>query len=335
MNRLLLIPVIVLFLAACGSKKNNKANIDPNDTLSTSLSLINEQIKNDPDNPNLLYERSKLYFSQKFLDKALEDINRAISLDSSRAPFYLHQSDVFYATNKIGEAKKAIEKSLQLDPKSKDANAKMGELQYYLKDYVAAFKYLDAALRIDPYYAKVYFIKGLCFKENGDTNLAISSFRTCVEQDPDYFHAYMQLGNIMAEKNNRLAIDYYSNAIRVNGSMIEAYYGLGYFYQEHGDPEKAIKTYESLLQIDPHNGPTKHNIGYIYLFKFEDPGKSIPHFTDALNDDPRLVNAWYHRGIAYEKLGKKELALKDYKNAIDLAPEFDMAKERYSKLGGK
>ena len=101
MKRLLVIPVIVFVLASCGGKKTNKPIIDPKDTLSTSLDLINNQLINDPDNPNLLYERSKLYYNQKSLDKALEDINKAIGIDSSRANFYLHQSDVYYAVNKM------------------------------------------------------------------------------------------------------------------------------------------------------------------------------------------------------------------------------------------
>jgi tetratricopeptide (TPR) repeat protein len=335
MNKIAAFGVFVLLLLSCGNKKTHPPEINPKDSLSTSMNLINDQIKNDPDNPNLLYERSKLFYNQKLVDKALEDINKAIGIDSSKAPFFLHQSDVYYAMNKISEAKTAIEKSLQLDPKSREANAKMGELQYYLKDYANAFKYLDEALRIDPYYAKVYFIKGLCFKENGDTTLAISSFRTCIEQDPDYFHAYMQLGDIMSKQNNPLAIDYYTNAIRVNGSMVEAYYGLGYYYQEHGQPEDAIKVYNDLLKIDPRNAPAQHNIGYTYLFKLNDPGRSISYFTDALLDDQGLVNAYYHRGYAYEKLGKKELAIKDYKKCRALSPDFDLPKERLKKLGVK
>jgi tetratricopeptide (TPR) repeat protein len=335
MNRMVLWVMATFLIASCGSKKIKDPVINPKDSLSTSLNLINDQIKNDPENPNLLYERSKLYYNQKLVDKSLEDITKAVSIDSSQAPFFLHLSDVYYAMNKISEAKKAIEKSLQLDPKSREANAKMGELQYYLKDYGNAFKYLDEALRIDPYYAKAYFIKGLCFKENGDTSLAISSFRTCVEQDPDYFHAYMQLGDIMSRQNNPLAIDYYSNAIRVNGSMVEAYYGLAYFYQEHGQPEEAIEVYDDLLKVDPHNAPAKHNIGYTYLFKLNEPGKAVNYFTDAILDDQELVNAYYHRGYAYEKLGKKDLAIKDYKKATALDPEFNLPKERLKKLGAK
>jgi tetratricopeptide (TPR) repeat protein len=335
MNRVIACLVILLTIASCGQKKKIDTDANPKDSLSTSLNLINDQIKNDPDNPNLLFERSKLYYNQKLVDKASEDINRAITLDSTKANFYLHQSDVFYAMHKIAEAKKAILKSLQLDPKSREANAKMGELQYYLKDYENAFKYLDEALRIDPYYAKAYFIKGLCFKENGDTGLAISSFRTCIEQDPDYFHAYMQLGDIFSQQHNPIAIDYYTNAINVNGSQVEAYYGLAYFYQEHGNPEEAIAVYDDLLKVDPRNAPAKHNIGYTYLFKLNDPGKSINWFTEAILDDQALVNAYYHRGYAYEKLGKKELAIKDYKKSLELEPEFELAKERLKKLGAK
>ncbi len=334
MNRILALVVIVLVLASCGKSTQVKKDPNPKDTLTYSLDLLNEQIKGDPNNPNLLYERSRIYYNQKILDKSMEDIQKALSIDSSQATYFLHYSDVLYAVNKISEAKRAIQKSLELDPKSREANAKMGELHYYLKDYQTAFRYLDEALRIDPYFAKAYFLKGMCFKENGDTTLAISSFRTCVEQDPDYFHAYMQLGNIMAAQDNPMAVDYYTNALRVNGMMIEAYYALGYFYQEHGDPEQAIEVYDDLLQIDPRNAPTKHNIGYIYLFKLNDPGKAVNYFTDALLDDQRLVNAYYHRGYAYEKLGKKDLAIKDYKKALELYPEFDLAKERLRKLGG-
>lgn len=335
MNRWMIISFAAFMLISCGKANKIDKDKNPTDTLSTTLNLLNSQIENDPENPNLLYERSKLFYNQKLLDKAMDDITKALSIDSNQSIFYLHYSDVLYAVNKISEAKKAIEKSLQLDPKSRDANAKMGELHYYLKDYSVAFKYLDEALRIDPYYAKVYFIKGMCFKENGDTTLAISSFRTCIEQDPDYFHAYMQLGNIMADQDNPMAIDYYTNALRVNGTMIEAYYGLAFFYQEHGQPDKAIEVYNDLLDIDPRNAPTKHNIGYTYLFKLNDPGKAIPYFTDALLDDQKMVNAYYHRGYAYEKTGKRDLAIKDYKKAVELAPEFDLPNERLRKLGAK
>lgn len=318
---------------SCGGKKSSSTN--GNDSIVNKLDILNEQIENDPNNANLYYERANYYYAIRNAKDAGLDIAKAIELDSMIAKFHLLQSDIFYATNQVDKAQTAIEKSIKLDPKSEEANLKMGELKFYLKNYKDAFKYLDEALRINKYNAKTYFIKGMCFKENGDTGLAISSFRTCIEQDPQFFHGYMQLGNLMAAQNNPLAENYYLNAIEVNNTQIEAFYALGYYYQEHGRSDDAIKVYGDLLKMDPKNAPTIHNIGYIHLFKKSDPAKSLQYFTDALNIDPRLDNAQYHRGVAYQQLGNKEPAIADFKKVLERNPDFQLAKDRLKELGVK
>lgn len=328
---LLLTPAVI----SCSGKKNGHTDNDSQDTTITRLDILNEQLEKDPDNAGLLFERAGIYYKSKLLDKGLTDIQKAISIDSTKSDFYLLESDFYYATNKITEARTAIEKAIQLNPQNKEANTKMGELQYYLGDYAQAFKYLDAALKIDPYDARVYFTKGMCFKELGDTDLAISTFRTTIEQDPDYFHAYMQLGNIFAAQDNPIAIDYYNNAIQVNPGMVEAHYALGYYLQEHNNPDGALKVYNDLLMFDPQNAPTLHNIGYIYLFDKNDPDAAINWFTKALDADSRIVNGYYHRGLAYETKKDYVLARKDYEQAIVLDPGFELAQKQLNKIKGK
>jgi len=335
MKNYLLIVAAVLSLAAsgCSTKPSPKTEKQPvTDSLSASLELLNQQLEKDPDNPGLLYERALIFYENKLLDKGLADIEKAVSIDSTRSDYFLLRSDFYYAMNRIDDAGASIEKAIKLDPKNKEANVKMGELQYYLGNYLSAFKYLDDALRIDPFQAKVYFIKGMCFKENGDTALAISSFRTAVEQDPDYFHAYMQLANIYAAQDDPLAINYYNNAIMVNPSMVEAHYGLAYYLQEHGKPDDAIKIYTDLLSIDPKNAPAMHNIGYIYLFYKGDAQGAITWLTQAVTADPDIVNGYYHRGYAYELMKDFASARKDYEKALQLEPEFQLAKDRLKKL---
>lgn len=326
--------LLSLLVAACSGKPKN-GNPDPDvthDSIGNALEILNQRLSEDPNNTGLLYERARWYYDHKLLDRGLEDITKAISLDSTQSNYYLLQADFFYATNKISEAKTAIQKAIDRNPKNKDAMVKMGELQYYLGDYAQAFKYLDDALRIDPFQAKVYFIKGMCFKENGDTNLALSSFRTAVEQDPDYFNAYMQLAAIYAARNDDMAIDYYNNAILVNPSMVEAHYGLAYYLQEHGKPDGAIKVYNDLLSIDPNNAPALHNIGYIFLFYKGEPESSLTWFTKAVTADPMIVNGYYHRGYAYELMKDYANARIDYEKSLKLDPEFTLAKDRLSKI---
>lgn len=340
-NRLYKLTIAFLTLAAtmlilpsetgCGNKnkQQDKPISEITDTLEQKLKILNERINDDPKNPQLLYQRAQVYYNQKNLYKGLEDIIRAIDMDSSDAKYHLLLADFYYADTKVEDARNSIQKALKLDPNNVEANIKMGELLFYLGDYVNMFGYLDVALKQDPYRAKVYFIKGMAFKEMGDTNLAISSFNTSIEQDPDYFDAYMQLANIYSERKNPLAIQYYNNAIRISPFMIEAHYGLGFFLQENGKPDDAIKIYNDLLSIEPNNAATLHNIGYIFLFYKNDPAASIQWFDKSALANPKAVNTFYHRGYAYELMKNYAKAREDYEKAIQLNNGvFDLAESR-------
>ncbi len=44
-------------------------------------------------------------------------------------------------------------------------------------------------------------------------------------------------------------------------------------------------------------------------------------YTRALTHDPRHFRALFNRGFAYDKLGKLDLAIKDYSLAIEVSEE--------------
>src|SRR5690606_5586069 len=155
----------------------------------------------------------------------------------------------------------------------------------YQRNFKKMFNYLDSALYIDPYIAKVYFLKGLGFLSMNDTNLAISSFQTATEQNPDYFEAYLQLAHIFSEKDNPTAIELYKTAIQLDETSVEARYGLAYYLQEHNDVETALNMYKDLTVKVSDYAPAYHNIGYIYLFYKQDPKSAIPWFTKAIQAD--------------------------------------------------
>ena len=58
----------------------------------------------------------------------------------------------------------------------------------------------QSKLKIDETIAKGYFLKGMCYKESGDTTRAISSFQTACEQDNQYYDAYVETGRLFAAK---------------------------------------------------------------------------------------------------------------------------------------
>src|SRR5204863_8321405 len=141
------------------------------------------------------------------------------------------------------QAISSFEKSIALDPKNITAELKLAELFLLLKKYQQSLDHADNALRIDKTNAKAYFIKGFMFKETGDTARAISSFQTAVEQNPGYFDAYIQLGNLLTRKKNNLALNYYDHALQLNKDAPDALYGKAMYYQENDSVEAAEKIY--------------------------------------------------------------------------------------------
>jgi tetratricopeptide (TPR) repeat protein len=135
----------------------------------------------------------------------------------------------------------------------------------------------------------------------------------------------MQLGVLFSAKKNKLAVQYYANALRLNPKSIEALYDRGMFYQENGEMNKAIEDYTSITQIDPNYKDAHYNLGYIHLVYLKVYDQAIKHFSDAIRCDPYFVQAYYNRGLCYENLGDVAAASKDFNKAISIMPTYKLA----------
>jgi len=310
---------------SCGEKKPQQK--PTSSTMLTPADALTEQIAKDSGNADLYFQRAKWNLSTKKISAAEKDILKAINLDSTRADFHLLMADICFAGFHIMEAENAFKKSISLEPDNIDAYLKLAELNLYTKKYEESISNANEALRIDKHRSKAYFIKGFVYKETKDTLRAISSFQTCVEQDPDYYEAIIQLANLYATHNDPIALQYYNNALKLQPHSVEALYDRGLFYQNTGAFEKAVNDYNELLKVDPNYAFAHFNLGYIAM-KFEkDYAKAIPLFTRALTHETHYVEAYYNRGVCYEKTGDIQKAKADYNEALNIYPTYDLAKK--------
>jgi tetratricopeptide (TPR) repeat protein len=315
----------VLLFCSCGEKKPQQK--PASSTVLTPADALSEQIAKEPGNADLYFQRAKWNLSTKKISGAEKDILKAINLDSTRADYHLLMADICFAGFHIMEAENAFKKSIALDPKNIDAYLKLAELDLYMKKYEESISNANEALRIDKHRSKAYFIKGFVYKETKDTLRAISSFQTCVEQDPDYYEAIIQLANLYATHNDPIALQYYNNALKLQPHSVEALYDRGLFYQNTGAFEKAVNDYNELLKVDPNYAYAYFNLGYIAMIFEKDYAKAIPLFTRALTFEAHYVEAYYNRGICYEKTGDIQKAKADYTEALNIYPTYDLAKK--------
>jgi tetratricopeptide (TPR) repeat protein len=330
------ISFFIILLVACGGNKSKEVKKNSNDSIPPELAKLNDEIEKSPNNGDLYNKRANYYITKKEFDLALTDVSKAMNIDSSKAPYFLTLSDIYFAQGKVNNCQGAIQKSISLDPEFIEGFMKLAELNLYLKKYEKTFEFLDKALDLEKLNAKAHFMKGITYKEMGDTAKAVASFKTTIDQDPEYYHAFIELGLLYSIKHNKIAVDYFNSAIRLNPTSVEAYYALGMFYQENDKFNDAINAYTKIIQLDPKNKFAHYNLGYIHLVYLKVYDVALKHFTNAIKCDPNYAEAFYNRGYCSELLGDIGNAREDYKEALRLKVNYTRAIEgmnRLDKLG--
>lgn len=327
---LLLISVFagLILFSSCGNEttSEDKTNSDSlKAKVPEELAKLNEQIAADPKNADLYHNRAKYYLNNRNFEAGFEDMRQVMTIDSFKAEYFITLSDLYFVTNQTGNSKSSLEKCLSLDDKNIDAMLKLAELYFYVKKHDKCFEYLNMALKIDKYNSKAYYMKGMNYKELKDTAKAISSMQTAVEQDQNYFTAYVQLGLLNAAQKNPIAINYYKNALKIKPNSPEVWYAVGKFYQDVENWDKAIETYNALLELDPKNKNANYNLGGIFMVGKKDYKKSLEYFTKALTIDPAYVDAYYGRGVCYQSMGDKKNAVIDFKTCLTINPQHEAA----------
>ena len=339
-NFCLLLPAF--FLIACHSPKIDEKELNSVNLRSDSISIqlnspelksVNKELVADPNNAALYKKRAMVYLNLKQFEEALADSKLAIRLDSSDAANYMSSVDVYFAMNNTRKVKETL---LLMEKKFPENNAvflKLSELYYLVKQYQEAINYVNKALKIDESQARAYHLKGTIYKESGDTTRAISSFQTAIEQDNRFLDAFYDLGVLFGARKNPIAVDYYSNALRINPNHQESRYGLAKFYQDMGKTDEAIREYKKIIEQFKSCDQCTYNLGAIYLELKKDPETALGYFTQTIQLNPNYIEAYFARAYTYTKLGDKAAAKADYNMCLKLQPNYEAAIEGLNNLG--
>lgn len=328
--------IAVIVLTACQESNTAKLDTGTSRSESTPFDSINALIKENPNDPLLHFERAKMHYDARDLVTSMNDVGRALKLDSTNTDFYLLLADLKLIAKESRESRDALLKAYEVDPTDIDVLIRLGELYMIVRDADESFRYLNEALRIDVYNADAYRIKGFNYKYLGDTTNALSSFQTAVEQDPADYDAYLQLGLMLSEQGDEVALNYYDNALDVRPNSVEALYAKGLFLQTLERSREAIDTYARIMEIAGDYFDAYYNTGYVYLTQLSKYDSAAYQFTQAIEYGPKgYVEAYYNRGLCYEQLEATEQAAEDYRAALKINPQYDLAAIGLSRVLGE
>lgn len=296
------------------------------------LIKINEALVTKPDDVELLAKKADILFKLLRQDEGFQDIAKAFRLDSNNLEVRRVHGGYMMGQLKILAARDDYGFMIERDPGNAEAYLGMARTYAVEGNNAKAFQFTDEALKRNVKFRDAYVLKGLMFRGEGKIDLAISSYQTAVEIDPNYYSGYVALGNLHEIKNSPLAIQFYRTALEVDEKGLDALYGVAMILQNQRNLDEAKEYYRKILAVNPEYYTAIYNQGYIKLV-FENEYDSAAYFFQRTVDiEPMYADAWYNLGLSEQARGKNREAIKAFKETLKIDPEFKKAQQEINAI---
>ncbi len=132
-----------------------------------------------------------------------------------------------------------------------------------------------------------------------------------------------------AQRQYSLAINAYKRALELDPDCAAVHHSLGFAYYKEGEFDLARDALQKAIELNPLNANYHYVFGQLLEDWTELEGaweQAIREFTRTIELNPSYIEAWYNRGLLYEKLGSFEKACDDFRQVISREPTFYAAR---------
>ncbi|MCX6249943.1 MAG: tetratricopeptide repeat protein [Bacteroidetes bacterium] len=204
----------------------------------------------DPDNKEALLKEAKLNLVIKDYPQTFEYTKRLLQSDKATPEGYLIRGVALLETGDTARAVQDFQTVLNQYQQNFEALMELGELYSIKKDKIA-IDYLKSALNIRPKSKEALYMLGMFYQENNQPDKAIQTYLVLEKADSTFRNAPYNIGYIylVMVKDFSKAIQFFSDAIRIDPAYAEAWYNRGLAYEHSNNLEKAYNDYQKTLQV--------------------------------------------------------------------------------------
>ena len=337
MKKAILFLGVLLCLFACNNAPKPEENNTPDElatiTVNEAIQRYNDSIAADSTNAVLYRNRAKAYFANEQVGAAMMDINQSLKYDPNDVDTYLLLADLYYALGDEANINVTLNKAAEIDQRDPRPLVKLAELNLLQQNYQLSWAYLDKALAISNYNPRAYFVRGMYYIiAQQDTVSALRNFQISSEQDNLFYDPVEQICRIYAEQEPPYALDYIRKAQQQFPDNANARYELALYLQSHGEPEEALRHYDTLLSLQPTNPIVLYNVGYVNFVYLENNEVALDYFNRALQAKPDYLDAYYNKGRVLEQMGKYAQAEEIYKEILKNYPNYELAIDAINRI---
>ncbi|MEA3446777.1 MAG: tetratricopeptide repeat protein [Bacteroidota bacterium] len=162
--------------------------------------------------------------------------------------------------------------------------------------------------------------RGNLYYKSGNLKLAMNDYSQAIKIQSSHPEAYMNRGTVKHDlKDFRGALADYNKSLEIDPNYASAYYGRGGTYLSLSRFKDAVRDYDMAIELNPNYAKAYSNRANVKMNQKRLP-EAIEDYNKAIALNPTFADAYSNRGIAHVVSGNFEAAIKDYSMAIKLNP---------------
>ncbi len=259
-----------------------------------------------------------------------------------------------------------VRAALQINEADWVLHKNLGQILEAARDVTGALSEWERVVRMLPQYANAWYHLGNLLDDQRKEVEAEAQFRKALAIDPNMAEALSGLGLALAAQGRlEEAFRAYARAIAANPESIHAYINWGLGLASQGRFAEAIGKYEQALQVNPDDAIAHHNLG-VSLAAISRSDEAVRHYSRALELQPKFLTArlalggelMRHKqneqaaatleagladgsaaptlhsqlGLAYEQLGRRGDATREFQEALRLNPTDTAAQKALARV---
>jgi tetratricopeptide (TPR) repeat protein len=182
----LLIAAVVLVSSVYGCSGSAKGAktvpvVEPTLTLEQRMIKYQDELRENPENVEALYQMGNVYFDMGDFTEALQHYQRAIERDANHLPARANLAGVLQEMGEFDDAIAQYRTVVEKSPNDARAHSNLGNALYVSGKVTEAVDEFRKALKLDPENPHAHYNLGVAFADEGYYDEALVEWRKVVE----------------------------------------------------------------------------------------------------------------------------------------------------------
>ncbi|WP_022853046.1 tetratricopeptide repeat protein [Thermodesulfatator atlanticus] len=305
--------------------------IQQND-IAQAQQALERVVKCDPKAVTPKKELLKIYAEKGLYNKAISLAQKILAQnpDDKETLFFL--AKLYWAQKREARAIETLERLLEKHPDYEEALSTLASIYLQRHDLNGAIKVFERLVKKEPQNASIYLELARLYRRKGDFDKARTYYQKALELSHGKLRIVIEYGDFLEKIGAfKEAQKLYENALKQNPEQFHLYEALLRLYIGAGNFEKALHTIERLEEIIGPNPRLLLRKALILLDLNRDQ-EALKILKEVVKKHPEDYTAKFYLGVAFERVGQKEKALKIYKSIPPDADVFPLAIRRVAAL---